>query len=178
MIISETIGSRAQMDFIDYSWKEWKGYKWILRYVYHLSGFVHVAPLKTKKTAVLGRAMICIMSTSVVHKILQSHNGSELLGKCIKYIKKYFPTINIVKGKPRRPQTQGSIEKGNGPFKRALEKWMMENPEAGWPLVGIYVVNAQINTRPTENKATRSAYEIIMGNKWQLLLLTYWIVTF
>jgi hypothetical protein len=30
MISSETIGSRAQMDFIGYRWKEWKGYKWIL----------------------------------------------------------------------------------------------------------------------------------------------------
>ncbi len=40
------------MDLIDYRWKEWKGYKWILRYVDHLSGFAHVAPLKTKKAAV------------------------------------------------------------------------------------------------------------------------------
>ncbi len=42
---------------------------------------------------------------------------------------------------------------------------MVENPEAGWPLVGIYVVNAQINTRPTDNKATRSAYEIYYGKQ-------------
>ena len=84
--------------------------------------------------------------------------------------------MHIMKDKPWRPQTQGSIEKGNGPFKRALEKWMVENPEAGWPLVGIYVVNAQINTRPTDNKATRSAYEIYYGKQMALLLLTYWIV--
>ncbi len=71
------------MDLIDYRWKEWKGYKWILRCVDHLSGFAHVAPLKTKKAAVVGRAMICIMSTSVVPEILQSDNGSEFLGKCI-----------------------------------------------------------------------------------------------
>ena len=88
-------------------------------------------PLKTKKAAVVGRAMIRILSSSVIPEILQSDKGSEFLGKCIAYIKQYFPTVNIVKGKPQRPQTQGSIEKGNGPFKRALEKWMVENPEAG-----------------------------------------------
>jgi hypothetical protein len=30
MIISEAIGSRAQMDLIDYRWNKGKGYKWIL----------------------------------------------------------------------------------------------------------------------------------------------------
>jgi hypothetical protein len=118
-----------------------------------LSGFAHVAPLKTKKGTVVGRAMIHIIFTSVVPESLQSNNGSEFLEKCIEYIQKYFPTVNIVKGKPQRPQTLGSIEKVNGLFKRALEKWMVGNPEAGWTLVGIDVVNAQINTRPTDNKA-------------------------
>ncbi len=70
-----------------------------------------------------------------------------------------------IKGKPWRQQTQGSVERGNMPSKRALEKWMVENPEAGWPLAGIYVVNAQINTRPTEKKTTRSVYEIYYGKQ-------------
>ncbi len=42
---------------------------------------------------------------------------------------------------------------------------MVENSEAGWPLVGIYVVNAQINKRSTDNLATRSAYEIYFGKQ-------------
>jgi hypothetical protein len=62
-----------------------------------LSGFAHVAPLKTKKAAVVGRAMICIMSFSVVPEILQSDNDSEFLGNCIAYMKQYFLTVNIVK---------------------------------------------------------------------------------
>ncbi len=98
-----------------------EGYKWMLCYVDHLSGFAHVAPLKTKKAAVVGRALVRILSTVVIPEILQSDNGSEFLGKYINYIKKYYGTVNIVKGRPRRPQTQGSVEKSNGPFKRALE---------------------------------------------------------
>lgn len=116
-----------------------------------------------KKSAVVGRVLVRILSIAIIPEILQFNNGSEFLGKYIDYIKKYFGNINIVKGRPHRPQTQGSVEKSNRPFKRALEKWMVENPDEGWYLVGIYVVNAQINTRPTENKATRSAYEIYYG---------------
>ncbi len=37
---------------------------------------------------------------------------------------------------------------------------MVENPDEGGPLVGIYVENAQTNISPTENKATKSAYKI------------------
>jgi hypothetical protein len=63
-----------------------------------------------------------------------------------------------VKAKPHRPNEQGSVEQGNAEFKKALQKWIAGNPEEKWPLIGMYVVNAQINIRPTDNKATRSAY--------------------
>jgi hypothetical protein len=100
------------------------------------------------------------LSTVVVPEILQSDNGSEFLGKCITYIKEYFKTVTIVKGKPRCPNEQGSVERGNANIKKALHKWQQAYPDEKWPLVGIYVVNQQINTRPIDNKALRSAYEI------------------
>ncbi len=65
-----------------------------------------------------------------------------------------------MKAKPHRPNEQGSVEQGNAEFKKALQKWIAGNPEEKWPLIGMYVVNAQINIRPTDNEATRSAYEI------------------
>jgi hypothetical protein len=47
-----------------------------------------------------------------------------------------------------------------------LQQWIADHPEEKWPLIGIiYVENAQINTRPTDNKATRSAYEIYNGKQ-------------
>ncbi len=98
MIISNTIGVRAQMDLIDYRRKECLGYRWILRYVDHHSGFSHVAALKNKTAKQTGRALGRIMSTAVIPEILQSDNGSEFLGKCIQYVKEFFKTVNIVKG--------------------------------------------------------------------------------
>jgi hypothetical protein len=159
MMISETIGSRAQMDLIDYRRREEDGFKWILRYIDHLMGFAHVACLKSKKAATVGQAMVKILSVAVVPDILQSDNGGEFLGLCITYIKKYFPTINIVKGRARKPSTQGSVERGNGPFKIALENWMQENPNESWSRIGAFVVNASINSRPSTAKSNRSPYE-------------------
>ncbi len=39
-IISETIGSRAQVDLIDYTQKPDEDFKWVLCYVDHHSGFL------------------------------------------------------------------------------------------------------------------------------------------
>jgi hypothetical protein len=94
---------------------------------------------------------------------LQSDNGSGFLGKCIYYAKEFFQSINIIKGKPRQPNKQGSVERGNADFKKVLLKWEQEYPDEKWPLVHIYVVNKIINTRPTQNKANRSAYEVYYG---------------
>jgi hypothetical protein len=147
------------MDLINYRRREENGFMWILRYVDHLTGFAHVACLKNKKAATVGRAMVKILSVAVVPDILQSDNGGEFLGQCISYIKKYFPTIKIVKGRARKPSTQGSVERGNGPFKIALENWMQENPNESWSRIGAFVVNASINSRPSTAKSNRSPYK-------------------
>ena len=74
----------------------------------------------------MGRALIKIMSTAVIPQVLQSDNGGEFLGKCLEYVKKYFASTNIVKGRPRRPRTQGSVERGNAPFMKALHQWIID----------------------------------------------------
>jgi hypothetical protein len=85
MMISNSIGSRGQMDLIAYWRRPENGFKWILRYVDHLSGFAHVACLKNKTSKTVGRAMVRILSTAVLPDILQSDNGGEFLGQCIAY---------------------------------------------------------------------------------------------
>ncbi len=97
-------------------------------------------------------------------EILHSDNGTEFLGKCISLIKKYYKTIRIVKGRPYHPQSQGSVERGNGPFKEALYKWIAdpENEKEHWAKVGIYVVNAKINGRQSRFKNKKSPYEIYL----------------
>jgi hypothetical protein len=162
-IFSETIGSRAQADLIDYSRKPDGPYKWVLRYVDHHSGFAHVASLPNKEAKTVGKALVKILATAVLPEILHTDNGGEFTGKCIEKIKKHYPTIHIVKGRPRHPQSQGCVERGNSAFKEALEVWKSENPTKSWAELGVYVVNGKINGRPSRQKGGLSPYEIYYG---------------
>jgi hypothetical protein len=80
-IISEQVRTRSQVDLIDMRSFEVKGMKWILRYVNCLSGFSQVQCIPNKSSAVVGEAIIQILSASVRPLILQSDNGPEFLGK-------------------------------------------------------------------------------------------------
>ncbi len=104
--------------------------------------------------------MVKILSNAVMPDILQSDNGGEFLGKCISIIKIQFKTIHIVKGRPRYPQSQGSVERSNGTFKNCLNDWRVENPEGSWAKIGVYVVNTQMNAWTSRSKDGRSAYKI------------------
>jgi hypothetical protein len=55
MMISNTIGSRAQMSLIDMKRKAVNNYKWIHHYVDHYSGFAHIACLQTRRQKQWGR---------------------------------------------------------------------------------------------------------------------------
>jgi hypothetical protein len=85
------------MDLVDFQRKPDIGYRWILCYVDHHSGFAHVACLKRKISLLAGRALIKIMSTAVIPHVLQSDNVGEFLGKFLSYVKVYFKSTNIVK---------------------------------------------------------------------------------
>lgn len=78
--------------------------------------------------------------------------------RCIKQINKHFPSIQIVKGRARHPQSQGFIERGNGPFKEALQNWMQDNNTSDWS-IGCYIVQRQINLRPSESRSNQVPYE-------------------
>jgi hypothetical protein len=71
--------------------------------------------------------------------------------------------IHIVKGKARKPSTQGSVERSNAPFKRSLYEWMEKNPDDSWAEVGAYILNAQMNQRLCQSMDNKSPYEIYYG---------------
>jgi hypothetical protein len=96
--------------------------------------------------------MICRPPQTVIPEILQS-DGGEFTARCIT---QQF----TVQGCPRHPQSQGSIERGNGPFKEALDVWISQNVEQCWPEVGAYVVNRQFNGRPSWQIGGKSPYLI------------------
>jgi len=72
---------------------EAKGMKWILRYVDCLSGFSQVHCLPNKSSAVVGEALVQILSTSVKPTILQSDNGSEFVGEYVSHCVRVFLSL-------------------------------------------------------------------------------------
>jgi hypothetical protein len=164
MIYSPRFGHRAQIDLINMETKAIQGYNYILRYVDHLSGFAHVAVCRSKDANEVGMKLIQIISSSVIPEILQSDNGPEFVGKCIKMIKTFYDYIHIVKGRPYHPQSQGKIERGHATFKEALQKWMEKHGD-NW-LLGAYVVNGQINQRTQYNRGDKfSPYNFYFEKK-------------
>jgi hypothetical protein len=64
-----------------------------------------------------------------------------------------------VKGRPRAPHVQGFIERGNAPFKQALQDWMQVNNTDSWH-VGGYIANQQMKNRPHERRDMLTPYQI------------------
>jgi hypothetical protein len=60
------------------------------------------------------------VSTSITPEILQSDNGSEFVGDCIKVLKQFY-SYSCHKG---TYLSQGKIKHGHSAFKEVLQKWM------------------------------------------------------
>ncbi len=48
--------------------------------------------------------------------LLQSDNGKEFRNQVVRGLKMLWPSLQIVHGRSRRPQTQGSVDRANGDF--------------------------------------------------------------
>jgi hypothetical protein len=62
----------------------------------------------------------------------------QFLGYCVDLINKEFPHIHVVKGKPRKPTTQGSVEVSYKAFKEALTVWCNETGSQDWVGATLY----------------------------------------
>lgn len=47
-------------------------------------------------------------------------------------LKNIWPELVIINGRPRHPQTQGLVERGNQTLELALGKWMEANNRKDW----------------------------------------------
>jgi hypothetical protein len=78
--------------------------------------------------------------------ILQHDNGREFVNKVIGRLKQLWPACLIVRGRPRHPQTQGSIERANKDVKEMIGKWMEKHGSTRWS-IGIHEVAFDKNNR-------------------------------
>jgi len=119
-ILSKDFNERGQVDLIDFQSLPDGKYKWILNYQDHHTKFISLLPLESKRAVDVASNLLTIFLTFGAPKILQSDNGREFVNSIINEIKELWPECIIVHGRPRHPQSQGSIERSNQDIENML----------------------------------------------------------
>ena len=123
MIFSE-MNSRAQADLIDMQSQPDVDLKWILVYQEHLTKFVELRPVTSKRAPEIAYQLIDIFSIFGAPSILQSDNGRELVNCVITVLSAMWDDLKITHGKPRHSQSQGSVERASRDIEDMLMTWL------------------------------------------------------
>ena len=131
-ILSKDFSSRGQVDLIDIQSMAHMNYKWIIVYQDHLNKFCVLRSLTSKRAAKVSYQLMDVFVLFGPPTILQSDNGSEFTANIITELKQLWPDMKLVHGKPRHPQSQGSVERANGVIKDMLLAWLSDNNSKDW----------------------------------------------
>ena len=131
-ILTKEFSLRGQVDLIDMQAMSSSTHKWIMVYQDHLTKFCVLRSLTTKRASEVAFHLIDIFLLLGAPAIFQSDNGSEFTSHVITELKKMWPDLSMVHGKPRHPQSQGSVERANGDIKDMLVAWMADNNSQDW----------------------------------------------
>ena len=138
-------------------------YKFLLVYQDHLTKFIVLRPLKRKTAEEVVRTLMDIFCLIGSPHILQSDNGREFKNiNLATMIRELWPGCKIVHGKPRHPESQGSVERVNREIKKVLGSLMRKANDPCWVT---YVPLAQhsINTSPHSTLENRTPYRVLFG---------------
>ena len=95
--------------------------------------------------------------------ILQSANGKEFCASVITELTQMWPSLKIIHGRPRHPQSQGLVERANGILQQKLGKWKEDTGRKDWSFDLQFVVLSMNNSYCQSHKKT--PYELVYGNK-------------
>jgi hypothetical protein len=104
-ILSKEFSTRGQVDLIDMQSLPRGSFKWMMVYQDHLTTFVVIRPLTSKRAAEVAYKLMDIFLLFGVPHILQSDNGSEFTAQIMSGLKELWQELVIVHGKPRHPQS-------------------------------------------------------------------------
>ena len=164
-IRTSDFASRGQVDLIDLqnTHEVNRPYNFLMVYQDHLTKFVVLRPLQKKSADQVVNHLLDIFSLFGSSHILQSDNGREFKNvNLTTMIRDKWPECKIVHGKPRHPQSQGSIERVNKEIKKVLGSLMRKNKDQCWVK---YLNNTQysINTNPHSTLEYKTQYRVLFG---------------
>ncbi|XP_071053562.1 KRAB-A domain-containing protein 2-like [Onthophagus taurus] len=131
-ILHTEMNSRCQVDLIDMQSQADREYKFIMVYQDHLTKFVVLRSLKTKRATDVTHHLLDIFLTFGAPCILHSDNGREFVNSVLKELASYWSELKLVNGKPRHSQSQGSVERAKKDVENMLASWMHDNKRTNW----------------------------------------------
>lgn len=131
-ILHHEMNSRCQVDLIDMQSQCDAGNKFIMVYQDHLTKFVILRALQTKRAEEVAYNLVDIFTLFGAPCILHSDNGREFVNKVILELTELWPELKLVHGKPRHSQSQGSVERANQDIENMLATWCRDNNTQKW----------------------------------------------
>ncbi|CAB5215589.1 unnamed protein product [Rhizophagus irregularis] len=163
-IIARNFLSRVQMDLIDLSFDADGEYKYICHVRDHFTRFSWARALTSKRAIEVAAYLFELFHfLGSPPTILQSDNGKEFCVGVIKELIEMWPTVKIINGRPRHPQSQGLVERANGILQQKLGKWRENTGRTDWSFGLKFVISAMNNSWCRSHKKT--PYELVYGDK-------------
>lgn len=131
-MVFQEMNSRCQVDLIDMQSQPDNDFKFIFVYQDHLTKFVQLRALKSKRAEEVAYHLIDIFTIFGAPSVLQSDNGREFSNRIIEEACSMWSDLKIVHGKPRHSQTQGSVERANQDIENMLSSWLESNQTCKW----------------------------------------------
>ena len=139
-------------------------YCFILHYQDHFTKFSILKALHSKQTSEVSHHLYDIFTLIGAPKILQSDNGNEFIGAPLTtMMNTFWPKTELIRGSPRHPQSQGSVEKANGDIKIMLCGLMREKNTCSW--VDLLKQVQWIKNTVNHRVIGMSPYEAMFGQK-------------
>ena len=132
-ILSNEFCARGQVDLIDMRTNPDGEYNWILNYQDHFTKWLVLRPLKRRCAEEVSNVLTSIFYMLGAPNILQSDNGKEFDNNLLLFtLNQLCPSTKIIHGKPRYPQSQGSVESANKRIENILSSLLDKSQQSNW----------------------------------------------
>jgi hypothetical protein len=148
-IMSGNFRERFQCDLIDFREKCVKDkhgnvMRWLMVLKDHFTRFVYMRPLPTKEAKGVCYELNIFLSLIGFPEFCHSDNSGEVCAaEIIDMLTEENPTIDAVRGRPRKPSTQGSVERANRSMKTMIASLEEEQKQKGEAKIGLNALAVQ-----------------------------------
>lgn len=165
-IVSRQYGSRGQADIIDVRAYGQTECVFILNYQDNLTRFCVLKPLIDKSAESVLKALFEIFNLLGAPKCLHTDNGGEFRNrKLTDTLKKYWPGLNFIRGKPYNPRSQGAVERCNQDVKNMLLVYIDQQHDGNYDFTKALSIIQFVKNSSFNRTIKCSPYKALFGQQ-------------